>query len=180
MSGPASGGVAGGRGRALAAHAAAVLAALALAAVPGTAPAHDAGVPLDFSQAPPDTLPWGALAKVAVRQVDGRVVPQFLPPVLALDGRRVTLFGFMAPVGDERLVRQFLLSPQPLLCGSCEPVGPEGIVEVNPVAPVARTDRALAVRGVLHVLHADPKNVLYRLTDARVVTRASAARARSR
>jgi hypothetical protein len=145
--------------------------AVAVMVVAISAHAHDAGDMLDWTHAPRDTLPWGVLAKVGIRHVDGRVVPQFLPPVLELDGQRVTLYGFMTPVGEEPRSPQFLLSERPLACGSCDPVGPEGIVEVNMKSAVPRATRAIAVRGVLHVLPADPKNVLYRLTDARIVTR---------
>jgi hypothetical protein len=147
--------------------------AMALTLVGTVANGHDAGEMLDWSRAPRDTLPWGALAKVGVRYVDGRLVPQFLPPVLQLDGQRVTLYGFVTQVGDGPGHRQFLLTERPLACGSCDPVGPEGIVEVNTKRRVPSTKQAIAVRGVLHVLPSNPKNVLYRLTDARIVSRES-------
>jgi hypothetical protein len=145
--------------------------ALAAVACGGVVHAHDAHARLDWDHAPRGTLPWGALAKVGIRQEDGRTVPTFLPPVLALDGRKVTLYGFMAPAGKEIRSKQFLLSAEPLTCGSCEPVGPEGIVEVNARVPEPLSSRPVAVHGVLHVLRADPKNVLYRLTEARIVAR---------
>jgi hypothetical protein len=135
----------------------------------GIALAHDAPGRLDWDHAPRDTLPWGVLSKVGIRHDEGRIVPTFLPPVLALDARKVTLYGFMAPAGKEAHSKQFLLSPEPLTCGSCEPVGPEGIVEVSLGKPVALSSRPVAVQGVLHVLKADPKNLLYRLTGARLL-----------
>jgi hypothetical protein len=144
--------------------------ALTAIIVATAANAHDAGEMLDWSHAPRDTLPWGILAKVGVHYEDGRVVPRFLPPVLQLDGKRVTLYGYMTPVGDAPRTRQFLLTERPLSCGSCDPVAPEGIVEVNTKSPVPRAAQAIAVRGVLHVLPSDPKSVLYRVTDARIVT----------
>ena len=149
--------------------AAAVL--LTLPALPTLAHEGEEGT-LDFSKAPADVLPWGLLAKVGVRYVDDRVVPLFLPPVLALDKKRVTLYGYMTPVDSGSLQRRFLLSWRPIFCAGCErPIGPEGIVEVNMLRPVASTREALAVRGELRVLQNDPMNVLYRMHDAIVVTR---------
>ena len=89
---------------------------------------------------------------------------------MQLDGKRVTLYGFMMPVGEETRTRQFLLTDRPLWCGSCDPVGPEGVVEVNTRSSMAAARQVVAVRGVLHVLRSDPKSVLYRMTDAQVVT----------
>lgn len=137
------------------------------------ASAHEGEETLDFSKAPADVLPWGYLAKVGVRYVDDHVVPLFLPPVLALDKTRVTLYGYMTPVDPGPLHRRFLLSWRPIFCAGCErPIGPEGIVEINVLRPVASTHEALAVRGELRVLQNDPMNVLYRLRGATVVTRA--------
>lgn len=144
---------------------------LTFAPLPGSAHENELET-LDFSKAPAGVLPWGYLAKVGVRYVDDRVVPLFLPPVLALDKTRVTLYGYMTPVEPGPVQRRFLLSWRPIFCAGCErPIGPEGIVEVNVLRPVPSTRQPLAVRGELRVLQNDPMNVLYRLLDATVVTR---------
>lgn len=153
-------------------------------------PAHagddDDHVPeLDFTQAPADTLVWGALAKVGVRRIDGKLVRTFTAPVLALDGKRVTLYGYATPVDDLADPRKlFLLSSVRIACRGCAaPVEPEGVVEVNLKRPaflrtMLRTTDALPVHGKLVLVKDDAKGLLYQMLDAQVVTRGGRVRTR--
>lgn len=127
---------------------------------------------LDFSQAPKGVLPWGILAKAGVTHRDGKLSVNFLPPVQALDGKRVTLYGFMTPVYKQDRHRTFLLSMRPLTCVGCTvPPRPEGIVEVSVKRPEPARDRPIAVRGRLELVKDAANGPIYRLRDASVVTR---------
>lgn len=146
------------------------VALLAFVCVPSFA--HETTSPrLDFTQAPADVLPWGQLAKVGVRRAGGRIEANFLPPVLALDGKRVALYGFMTPVEPGPLHRRFLLSMQPLFCPDCGQTGPDGIVEVNLKKPEPAHSMPLAVRGTLVLVKDGSPGVIYRLMDAAVVVK---------
>src|SRR5882672_7180769 len=103
--------------------------ALALSlSVIGPATAHDAEkFTLDFRDAPRSTMPWGMLAKVGLRREDGNLVPQFLPPLPAMAGKPVVLFGYLTARPGGGPQKRFLLSPRPIFCGECAPVGPEEI-----------------------------------------------------
>ncbi len=144
--------------------------ALALSlSVIGPAAAHDAGkFTLDFRDAPRSTMPWGMLAKVGLRREDGNLVPQFLPPLPAMAGKPVVLYGYMTARPGGGPQKRFLLSPRPIFCGECAPVGPEEIVEVVLDRPTPATDRPLAVRGKLALLESAPDGLLYRLENATV------------
>jgi len=139
----------------------------------------DHGPTLDFTQAPKDTVLWGTLAKVGLRRVDGKFVRTFTAPVRDLDGKTVTLYGWVTPV-DDRAVPQrvFLLSSQKIDCRGCAtPVEPEGIVEVTLKRPadlkrLTQTSPALAVRGTLVLVKDDAKGLLYQLVDGQVVRKA--------
>lgn len=141
------------------------LVALSLALATAAA-AHETPSTLDFRQAPSDTLPWGMLSKVGLQRSDGRFVPQFLPPLRALQGRRITLYGYMTAQPGRRLQQRFLLSPRPLICAECGSTGPQEIVEVLVDRRIARTDRPLAVRGRLALLEDSPDGLLFRLEHA--------------
>ena len=158
-------------------HALAFTAPIALALsllVIGPAIAHDAGrFTLDFRDAPRSTMPWGMLAKVGLRREDGNLVPQFLPPLPAMAGKPVVLYGYMTARPGGGLQRRFLLSPRPIFCGDCDPVGPEEIVEVVLDRPTPVTDRPLAVRGKLALLKSAPDGLLYRLENATIARRTS-------
>lgn len=148
---------------------------LGVVALPAAAHEEDESYPLDFTQAPDGVLPWGELAKVGVMREGGRIEVRFLPPVLALEGKPVTLYGYMTTVDQGTLHKRFLISMQPLFCRACTlPITPDGIVEVNMVEPMAARDEALAVRGTLALVRNDPNGLIYRLVAARVVTRADA------
>ena len=160
--------------------AAALFAALPWAATPALAHGDDHGpgldLDLDFTKAPKDTLPWGMLAKVGLRRVDGKLVRTFLPPVRALAGKRITLYGYATAVKDSADPHSlFLLSSQRIVCRGCStPVEPEGIVEINTTRPTNLKQRlqqsdVMAVRGRLVLIEDDAKSVLYRLTDSVIV-----------
>lgn len=135
------------------------------------ASAHDTGrFTLDFRDAPRSTMPWGMLAKVGLRRADGQVVPQFLPPLPAMAGTPVVLYGYMTAQPGGKPQKRFLLSPRPIFCGECAPVGPEEIVEVVLDRPTPATDRPLAVRGKLALLQSAPDGLLYRLESATVAS----------
>lgn len=145
-----------------------------VAALAGLDDARAHGEPghaLDFDQAPSDTLPWGVLAKVGIRRSGGRVIAEFLPPVAALHGQRVTLYGHAtAAAAGTAPQRRFLLTPRPIVCPGCEePLGPEGVVAVELRRPIAPPARPIAVRGRFLTVRDDPDAVLYRIEDASVV-----------
>ena len=144
--------------------------ALALSfSVVGPALAHDAGTfTLDFRDAPRSTMPWGMLAKVGLRREDGKLVPQFLAPLPAMAGTPVVLYGYMTSQPGGGPQKRFLLSPRPIFCGECAPVGPEEIVEVVLDRTTPATNRPLAVRGKLALLQSAPDGLLYRLENASV------------
>lgn len=154
-------------------------AGLQLAPAPSHAADDDHGPTLDFTQAPADTVLWGTLAKVGLRRVDGKFVRTFTAPVRDLDGKSVTLYGWVTPVDDRAgPQRVFLLSSEKIDCRGCAtPVEPEGIVEVTLKRPadlkrLTQTSPALAVRGTLVLVKDDAKGLLYQLVDGQVVRKA--------
>lgn len=141
----------------------------------GLAYAHpdEEGPELDFTRAPADTVLWGTLAKVGVKRSQGKLEREFLAPVRALAGKRLTLYGFATAIDEKREPqRMFLLSSQPILCRGCaQPVEPEGVVEINLAQPFdlwrhLGRSQALVVQGQLELVEDDSKTVLYRLVDS--------------
>jgi hypothetical protein len=126
----------------------------------------------DFKQAPKDLVLWGDLARAGVTRSGGRFHVTFLPPVRALDGKTVTLVGFMAPVHAGKRHTQFLLSDRRFLCDACEaPPPPQSLVEINTRVAEPARERPIIVRGSLELVRDDPNGLIYRLTDAKVLRR---------
>lgn len=126
----------------------------------------------DYRQVPRSVLLWGELAKVQVVRSQGRYVATYLPSVLALEGKTVTLLGFMAPVHGPGSHAQFLLSDRRFLCGGCDSAPPpESIVEVNALSAVPAHERPVLMRGKLQLVRGNANGLVYRLNEAQVVRR---------
>jgi uncharacterized protein len=147
-----------------------------LAATPADQGEHGPGdrhlTEKDFREAPKDLVLWGHLAKVGVTRKGGRQNVIVLPAVQALDGKMVTLVGFMTQVHRGDRSKQFLLGDKPFLCDDCHASpGPAEIVEVNLKAAEPKRSSSIMVRGKLQVLKDDPNGLIYRLTEAKVIRR---------
>ena len=126
----------------------------------------------DYRQVPRSVLLWGELAKVHVVRNQGRYAATYLPSVLALDGKTVTLLGFMGSVHGPGSHAQFLLSDRKFLCGGCDSAPPpESIVEVNTRSAVPVHERPVLVRGKLQLVHGTANGLVYRLNEAQVIRR---------
>jgi tetratricopeptide (TPR) repeat protein len=110
-------------------------------------------------------LPWRVLGATTT-DVKGR--PVFLKHLEQLDGKTVSLLGFMQPVRDELAVSSFLLLEYPVGCWFCESPEATGLVSVE----LARGKTAdfkkglVKVTGKLALNRTDPETYLFRLTDA--------------
>jgi hypothetical protein len=111
-------------------------------------------------------LPWPVLGATTAEK--GR--PVFLKYLEQLDGKTVTLTGFMQPVRDEPAVTVFLLLEYPVGCWFCETPEATGLVSVEMKAgKAADFKRGLVkVTGTLRLNRADLEGYLFTVTDARV------------
>ena len=167
---------------------AALLAACLLIVVPAAAqapPHDDHGAQLDFTRAPANTVAWGTLAKVLVRRVDGKLARTFTAPIRDLDGKKLTLYGYVTRVDDAPgPQRLFLLSAQKIACRGCAAqVEPEGIVEVTlsravDLVQLLKASDAAAVRGKLVLVKDDTHGLIYQMVEARLVPQEHSARGR--
>lgn len=140
--------------------------------------------PSDFYSAPKNLILWSDLEGAYVKRGGGRFEVTFPPSVSSLNGRRVTLLGFMVPV-DEGKHRKFLLTDRPFLCSGCHvrPPPPQSMVEVHTRVAEAPDSSPMFLRGellrlppvmvqgVLRLVNDHPHGLIYRLHDARVIPR---------
>ncbi|PWC39642.1 DUF3299 domain-containing protein [Azospirillum sp. TSO35-2] len=142
---------------------------LALAPVAGWAvwaagaaevPTHPAGpfhLPLDDT-----TALWRDLGAVRLGGLAGD--PEFPTRVSALDGRPVTVRGFMIPLSDGASHNRFILSANPMGCPACQKPGPSSMIHVHSQIPLAATQEPLTLAGTLRL---NPQEGLfYRLDRA--------------
>lgn len=120
-----------------------------------------------YKDAPADVVLWGDLARALIVRKGSTYQTTFLPPVLALDGKTISIIGHVTPVTEKDTPsKQFLLSSHAFLCDECEPPTPTELVEVNTKDFVIAKDGVATIRGQFEVVKNDPKGLAYRLNKA--------------
>lgn len=100
-----------------------------------------------------DTLRWKDLSSAKMHMRHG--VPQkvvFAAPVLAMNGKEVTLSGYMFPLEASGGQEHFLLSAYPPSCPYCLPGDASQMIEISDSGPVAFTYDRITIRGMFEVL----------------------------
>jgi hypothetical protein len=152
-----------------------------LALAVSSAGALDTGVPpsglpaaADYSaQVLPEiagVVSWKTLAQVEPVKQGDKIVPQFSRDILGLDKKDVRIQGFMIPLDMTDQQKHFLLSAVPPHCPFCLPAGPDAIVEVQAKKALLYGFEPIVIAGKFAVLSEDSAGVLYRMTDAELVT----------
>ncbi|WP_042693372.1 hypothetical protein, partial [Azospirillum sp. B506] len=108
------------------------------------------------------TAIWRDLA--AVRIGGGAGDPQFPIRVAALDGRPVTVRGFMLPLADGATHNRFILSANPMGCPACESPGPATMMHVHSSIALTATREPLTLVGTLRLR--PQEGLFYRLDSA--------------
>lgn len=128
---------------------------------------------LDQTPLPPidpkgvNALPWSVVTETTL---DRQYHPTFARYLKDLDGKRVTLNGYLHPLGDGAELNAFLLVEYPIGCWYCEQPEPTGIILIElpegKTHPYTRSQ--VHVRGKLTLNATDPENFLYTIRDTEV------------
>ena len=114
-----------------------------------------------------NVLPWFVVTQTGV---DRRFRPSFPKYLRDLDGKRVTLTGFMQPLGSNQEMNTFLLIEYPVGCWYCET--PELVatvlVELPPGKSHTFTRDPVTVTGQLKLNATEPEDFLYAIRAAAV------------
>lgn len=112
-------------------------------------------------------LAWTVLGET---RLDRKYKPTFAKYLRELNGKEVSLTGFMQPLGDDLDLGTFMLIEYPVGCWYCE--APEITSIVLVVLPPGKTKTytrsPLKITGALTLNATDPENFLYTIARARV------------
>ncbi len=128
----------------------------------------------DPPELPAGATSWDTLGKATVvfSEANGEeTVTTIIPPeVDILDGKPVTLMGFMFPIDAEPKLQRFLLVEYPVDCPFCfaGTVEPSRMVAVEAGKPMDWHDEAVVLAGRLEVVRNDADGLVYRLHDAQL------------
>ncbi|HEY3430549.1 MAG TPA: DUF3299 domain-containing protein [Cyclobacteriaceae bacterium] len=93
--------------------------------------------------------------------------PVFSKEAKALDGKVVTLPGYMIPFENGIKGTTFILSSLPInACFFCGVGGPESVIEVNMKQPVSFNEKPIEIKGILRLNNTDPDRMIYRIEQA--------------
>ena len=111
-------------------------------------------------------LPWTVLADTVVERDFHPTFPRYL---LDLDGKTVSLTGFIQPLNEELDLSQFMFIEYPIGCWYCEMPELNSIVFVELTAgkTFSNTKTLVKVTGTLTLNKTDPENFLYTLEGAK-------------
>lgn len=118
------------------------------------------------------SLVWPKLYTIqyipAAEDFDGLDKPIFSDAVKALNGKSVTLPGYLVPFEDgAQKSNHFMLSSLPInACYFCGGGGPETVVEVFTLELIPFTEKPIEIKGTLFLNDKNPAQMIYMLTSA--------------
>lgn len=94
-------------------------------------------------------------------------VPVFSNAVKALDGKEITIRGYIIPTEGYKSHKEFVFSAFPYsMCYFCGGAGPESVMEVTATEPIKYTAEPVTIKGILQLNPGDINQLIYSLTKA--------------
>ncbi len=119
---------------------------------------------------------WKTLGKITFKkQFDEFMgfkvdVPVFSPEVQALDGKEITIKGYIIPTEGYKSHKAFVFSAYPYnLCYFCGGAGPETVMEVEAIEDIKYTADPVVIKGILQLNSGDINQLIYSMTKATLV-----------
>ncbi len=119
---------------------------------------------------------WNVLSKVEIEKRFDETLnfevdfPTFSKEVKALNGKEITLEGWMIPLDELRGKNYFVLSALPFAnCFFCGGAGPETVMEVFLKKDLSFTEKRIKVKGKLTINADDPLKLMYILQEAEII-----------
>ena len=94
----------------------------------------------------------------------------FSEEILALNGKEITVKGYLLPEKGYKTHKEFILSSLPYnLCYFCGKAGPETVMEVSSISAIRYSDEPITLKGTLMLNLLDPGGLPYILLNAKLV-----------
>ncbi len=90
----------------------------------------------------------------------------YTPEVKAMDGKNVTINGFILPLESKNKFSHFLLSKNAPTCAYCPPGKPNEIVEVFSSKPMSWKEELITITGTLILTANSTKGAFFQIKDA--------------
>lgn len=119
---------------------------------------------------------WKTLARITYKKEYDEFLgfkidkPVFSDQIKSLNGKEVTVKGFIIPVEGYKGHKEFILSAFPYsMCFFCGGAGPESVMEVSAIEPIEYSAESVIIKGKLNLNSDDVNKLMYSLTEAKLV-----------
>ena len=118
---------------------------------------------------------WKTLGKMSYRKEYDEIlgfkvdIPIFSKQITELEGKEITVKGYIIPVEGYKNHKEFIFSAFPYnMCFFCGGAGPETVMEVEATEEVGFTAEQVVLTGTLQLNDSDINKLMYRLVDAKL------------
>jgi hypothetical protein len=126
-----------------------------------------------YSQSSLKDNTWKTLSRITFKKQYDEVlglkidVPVFGLEVKSLEGKEVTVKGYIIPTDGYKSQKEFVFSAFPYsMCFFCGGAGPETVMEVVSKEPIKYTSEPIYLRGTLKLNGSDVNRLIYSLEKA--------------
>lgn len=123
----------------------------------------------------PDNV-WKTLGKISYKKEYDEVMgfkidkPVFGDQIKALDGKEITIKGYIIPVEGYKSHKEFIFSAYPYsMCFFCGGAGPETVMEVEATDGVKYSADAIILKGILKLNDKDINRLMYKIVNAKLI-----------
>lgn len=124
----------------------------------------------------PSKSTWRTLGKITFKKVYDELMgfkvdmPVFSDTINELEGKEITIKGYIIPTEGYKSHNEFILSAFPYnMCFFCGGAGPETVMEVESVEGVEFSADPITLKGILRLNDNDINRLMYKLEEATIV-----------
>lgn len=119
---------------------------------------------------------WKTLGKISYKKEYDEVMgfkidkPVFGEQIKALDGKEITIKGYIIPVEGYKSHKEFIFSAFPYsMCFFCGGAGPETVMEVEATEGIKYSADAIVLKGTLKLNDKDINRLMFKMVNAKLI-----------
>ena len=129
-----------------------------------------------ISQPQPTDNIWKTFSKISyIKEYDELMgfkidKPVFGDAIKELDGKEITIKGYIIPVEGYKSHKEFIFSAFPYsMCFFCGGAGPETVMEVEAIEGIKYSADAIVIKGIVKLNDKDINRLMYKLINAKLI-----------
>jgi hypothetical protein len=119
---------------------------------------------------------WKNLSKISYKKEYDELMgfkvdkPVFSDAIKAMDGKMITLTGYIIPVDGYKSHKEFIFSAFPYtMCFFCGNAGPETVMEITAKEAIKYTTEQIELKGILRLNSEDINRLMFKMEKAELV-----------